>query len=109
MFTAQVILRYPLVGRVLLRQPKDEPWTDTTILFEYLVHADGSNLNNSFEHRWAIHDNPPNQDFYNWTGRCLSAGKVYNPYKIDFDINAPEKTCTFSNLALCRVGDLSTR
>lgn len=82
MFTAQVIFRYPTVGRILFRQPRDEPWADTTILTEYLVHADGANLNNSAEHRWAIHDFPPGKDFYNWTGRCLSAGPVYNPHKV---------------------------
>lgn len=109
MATAQVILRYPLVGRVIFRQPKDEPWTDTTVIFEYLVHADGANLNNSFVHRWAIHDSPPNQDFYNWTGRCLSAGKVYNPYKVDFDPKAPDATCSFVNPDKCRMGDMSTR
>ncbi|XP_077282996.1 superoxide dismutase family protein Rsod [Arctopsyche grandis] len=109
MYTAQVILRYPLVGRVILRQPKDEPWVDTSILFEYLVHADGSNLNNSFQHRWAIHESAPNQDFYNWTARCLSAANVYNPFKVDFDPKATENSCSFSNLAVCRVGDLSTR
>lgn len=65
-----------------MRQVRDEPWTDTGILIEYLVHADGANLNNSAEHRFAIHELPPGKDFYNWTGRCLSAGDVYDPYKV---------------------------
>lgn len=29
-----------------------------------------------------IHDNPPGKDYYNWTGRCLSTGEPYNPYKV---------------------------
>lgn len=82
MFTAEVLFRYPIVGRVLFRQPRDEPWVDTTIIVEYLIHADGSTLNKSLDHRWAIHHHPPGMDFYNWTGRCLSAGDVYNPYKV---------------------------
>lgn len=82
-FTAQVIFRYPTVGRILFRQPKEEPWADTTMLIEYLVHADGASLNNTADHRWAIHDTPPGKDFYNWTARCLSAGAIYNPYKVN--------------------------
>lgn len=95
------------MGRVLFRQPKDEPWADTTILIEYLVHADGATLNTSMNHRWAIHENAPGKDFYNWTGRCLSAGQIYNPYKIDLD-NKTEQ-CSMDSIGLCRIGDLSTR
>lgn len=95
-FTAQVIFRYPTVGRILFRQARDEPWTDTSILVEYLVHADGANLNNSAEHRWAIHDLPPGKDFYNWTGRCLSAGPVYNPYKVSVIAKKSDKVHTWS-------------
>lgn len=102
-FTAQVLFRYPVVGRILFRQPRDEPWTDTTVFFEYLVHADGSNTNNSAEHRWAIHENPPGKDFYNWTARCLSAGSIYNPYKvrnyIGFDVK-PLKNFTILSIIL---------
>lgn len=47
-----------------------------------MIHADGSQINNTGEHRWAIHDLPPGKDFYNWTARCMSAGGVYNPYKV---------------------------
>lgn len=67
---------------MLFRQVKDEPWADTSILIEYLVHADGATLNSSVNHRWAIHEFPPGKDYYNWTGRCLSAGAVFNPYKV---------------------------
>lgn len=51
MMTAQVIFRYPIVGQIILRQPKDDPQADTTIIVENLVHADGSSLNNSAGHR----------------------------------------------------------
>lgn len=46
------------------------------MLMMFQVHADGSNVNNTFEHRWAFHEHPPGKDYYNWTARCLSAGKV---------------------------------
>ena len=52
MTTAEVIFRYPLVGKIIFRQPKNEPEMDTTIIVEQLIHADGSTLNNSMEHRY---------------------------------------------------------
>lgn len=82
MITAEVLFRYPIVGRILFRQPRDEPMLDTTVLIEYLIHADGSTLNSSDSHRWAIHLDPPGKDFYNWSERCLSTNHVYNPYKV---------------------------
>ncbi|KAK9881797.1 hypothetical protein WA026_017312 [Henosepilachna vigintioctopunctata] len=109
-FTAEVLFRYPTVGRLLFRQIKDEPWADTSILIEYLVHADGASLNNSFGHRWAIHEFPPGKDFYNWTGRCLSSGQVYNPFQVDFDNKSdPMETCNLKSVGICRLGDLSSR
>lgn len=82
MVTGQVLFRYPIVGRILFRQPRDDNTLDTTIIVEYLIHADGSTLNSSESHRWAIHHDAPGKDFYNWTGRCLSTNHVYNPYKV---------------------------
>ncbi|XP_043461697.1 uncharacterized protein LOC122498151 [Leptopilina heterotoma] len=104
--TAQVIFRYPLVGRIIFRQPTDEPEMDTTILIEHLVHADGTSLNNSAEHRWMIHDFPPGKDYYNWTARCLSAGAPFNPYKIESGLNQPSQ-CSANEITLCRLGDLT--
>lgn len=37
MSSAEVIFRYPLVGRVVIRQPQRKPWEDTTIIIEELV------------------------------------------------------------------------
>lgn len=88
MITAEVLFRYPLVGRILFRQPRDDPKLDTTIIVEYLIHADGSTLNSSESHRWAIHHDAPGKDFYNWTGRCLSTHQVYNPYKVSPNRNS---------------------
>lgn len=109
MSTAQVLFRYPIVGRILFRQPKDEPLADTTIIAEYLIHADGSTMNNSDAHRWAIHFEPPGKDFYNWTGRCLSAGHVYNPYKISFNGNNIEDRCTNDRGGACKLGEIGIR
>lgn len=109
MFTGQVLYRYPIVGRILLRQPQEEPWADTTLIIEYLIHADGAALNNSDSHRWAIHLEPPGLDFYNWSERCVSAKQVFNPYKVEFDKKAPEDKCKPSDSHLCRLGDLWNR
>lgn len=103
MFTAQVLFRYPIVGRILFRQPKEDPSADTTIITEYLIHADGSALNNSDAHRWAIHHEPPGKDFYNWTGRCLSTGHVYNPYKVSVnDASQSRSISKLMSLFICR-------
>lgn len=53
-----------------------------------------------------IHDNPPGRDYYNWTARCLSAGNPYNPHKIEWDSNHPER-CSTNEITLCRLGDLT--
>ncbi|XP_076297419.1 DNA-directed RNA polymerase II subunit RPB2 isoform X3 [Lasioglossum baleicum] len=106
MITAQVIYRYPIVGRITFRQPQNDPQMDTTIIIEYLVHADGNALNNSASHRWMVHDNSPGKDYYNWTGRCLSTGDPYNSYKVEWDSTHPEY-CSLDEITLCRVGDLT--
>jgi hypothetical protein len=109
MYTAQILFRYPIVGKILLRQPKEEPWEDTTVIFEYLIHADGSHQNNTENHRWAINLEPPGKDFYDWQNRCISTGEVYNPYKVSFNQKAPEEKCTPGFKDLCRLGDMSNR
>ncbi|VVC90046.1 unnamed protein product [Leptidea sinapis] len=109
MSSAIVIYRYPIVGTVIFRQPLGRPWEDTTIIIENMIHSDGANINNTVEHRWAIHENPPGSDYYNWTGRCLSTGRVYDPHKIDTDTRHPEQYCRPGMEGLCRVGDFTTR
>ncbi|XP_055586324.1 uncharacterized protein LOC129738996 [Uranotaenia lowii] len=107
--TAQVLFRYPIVGRIVFRQIKDEFWSDTVVVFEYLIHADGSTVNNTAEHRWAITDSPPGKDFYDWQNRCVSSGQVYNPQKVSLGNMNWEETCTSYSPELCRMGDLSNR
>lgn len=109
MTTAQVLFRYPIVGRMLFRQPKEDPSADTTIIVEYLIHADGSTMNTSDTHRWAIHHEAPGKDFYNWTARCLSAAHVYNPYKVTFNANKPADRCSSEHGGMCRLGDIGVR
>ncbi|XP_046973148.1 uncharacterized protein LOC124539833 isoform X2 [Vanessa cardui] len=109
MSSAQVVFRYPIVGRVILRQPLERPWEDTTIIIESMVHADGASINNTFEHRWAIHEHAPGKDYYNWTARCLSAGRVLQQKDMEVDARSPERSCSSAHEGLCRLGDFTTR
>lgn len=105
MQTVEILYRYPIVGRILMRQPKEQPWEETVILFEYMTWADGNIPIDTYDHRWGIHENPPGKDFYNWTGRCLSAGATFNPYRLD----TKPTDCKESQSEMCRLGDLGSR
>lgn len=107
--TAQVLFRYPIVGRIIFRQIKEEFWSDTAVIFEYLIHADGSTMNNTAEHRWGIMEQAPGKDFYDWQNRCVSAGGIYNPQKVSQGSSNWEDRCTTHSPELCRMGDLSNR
>ncbi|XP_031640527.1 uncharacterized protein LOC116352238 isoform X2 [Contarinia nasturtii] len=109
MVTAQVLFRYPIVGKILFRQPRDDPLHETTIIIEYLIHADGSSLNTTKDHRWAIHSNPPGKDFYDWQNRCVSTNQIHNPYKVSFNPDDPSRTCSKEYATSCRLGDLTHR
>ncbi|XP_017091861.2 uncharacterized protein Rsod [Drosophila bipectinata] len=109
MITAQVLFRYPVVGRVIFRQAAEEPWQDTTMLFEYLIQADGSTQNTTFDHRWAIHSAAPGKDFYDWQQRCISAGPVFNPYRVDWGNRSADDFCQPHLPAMCRLGALDAR
>lgn len=107
MQTAQVLFRYPIVGKILFRQPQHHPWHETTVIIEYLIHADGSSVNNTNDHKWSIHMHQPDKDFYSWQNRCISTGDIINFYKVSYDAKNPEKTCNYDSVELCRLGDLS--
>ncbi|XP_063389539.1 uncharacterized protein LOC134675251 [Cydia fagiglandana] len=107
MTTAEAVFRYPLVGRVLFRQPQERPWEDTTIIIESLIHADGANVNDTFGHRWALHERAPGADWYNWSRRCESAGNEWEPRGLQVDPRQPDLYC--GHAPLCRLGDLTTR
>lgn len=79
------------------------------MLFEYLIQADGSSQNSSYDHRWAIHSNPPGKDFYDWQQRCVSAGAVFNPFKVDWGNRSVDDFCQPQRPAMCRMGALDTR
>lgn len=103
--TAIATFTYPVAGRIIFRQPQDEPFEDTLIFVESLIYSDG-NKNDTFDHKWHVHNNIPGRDYFNWTGRCLSAGGHFNPYKIDLEPRAYSE-CSNEHLPhRCEVGDL---
>ena len=78
---AVVVFRYPIVGEIMMEQDRDDPYEDTTLFVGPLVYSDG-NHNTTGDHEFRIHKDPPGKDFYNWTGRCTSAGPRFNPYRV---------------------------
>nr|XP_018907893.1 PREDICTED: uncharacterized protein LOC109037571 [Bemisia tabaci] len=106
--SAEVTFQYPLAGRIMFRQSLDEPQADTTIIVEYLVHSDGTSLNDTKDLSWQIHENPPGKDFYNWTARCVSAGKLFDPHKISM-FNKKSFCAAGDDRKYCSVGSISTR
>lgn len=103
--TVEILYKYPIVGRILMRQAKEQPWEETIIIFEYLILADGNPPVDSTGHRWGIHEHPPGKDFYNWTMRCVSAGATFNPHHLDTILGE----CGHDHPDLCRLGDLGSR
>lgn len=91
---------------MLFRQPTNAYWEDTTIIIEYIIHADGGSLNTTHNHRWAIHNHLPGKDFYDWQNRCLSTGDIFNPYNLYSDLEDEKKTCSKDFNIACRTGDL---
>ena len=79
--TAMATFTYPVGGRIMFRQEAGNPLADTLVYVEGLLYTDGSK-NKTDGHSWHVHVDVPGKDFFNWTGRCLSAGGHFNPYRI---------------------------
>lgn len=80
--TAEVIFQYPISGKIVFRQLVNQEYADTVVIIESLVYSDGSSQADTFYHNWTINENPPEKDYYDWQNRCLSAGPVYNIFKV---------------------------
>lgn len=104
--TAIARFNFPLVGHVIMKQEMDKPRAETTVFVD-LSYSDG-NGNDTRDHKWAIHDKIVGLDFYNWTARCLSAGDLFNPFKIGSG-RGYSKECSFNNPYRCVVGDLTSK
>ena len=103
--TAVATFTYPIVGKIIFRQNANNPYDDTSIFIESLVYSDGTK-NDTIDHKWHVHVDVPGTDFYNWTGRCLSAGRHYNPYRVNLDSSVYSECVNEHNHMRCEVGDL---
>ena len=103
--TAVATFTYPVVGKIFFRQNANNPYDDTSIFVESLVYSDGSK-NETIDHKWHVHVEVPGTDFYNWTGRCLSAGRHYNPYRVNLESSVYSECSNEHNPLRCEVGDL---
>ena len=77
---------------MIIRQEKDNPYGDTTVFVESLIYSDGTK-NDTADHKWHVHVEQPGSDYYNWTGRCLSAGGHFNPYRSCHQLNLISVFC----------------
>ncbi|XP_048486414.1 uncharacterized protein LOC105383835 [Plutella xylostella] len=118
MTTAEAVFRYPLAGRVTFRQPLRQPWADTSIIVDYLIHSGdfgGSFINTD---RWTIEDNDfpkkkrPHQLHRVAPPRhrrgCDSPRHVFEPLGLDL-VKFHRSCCEPGLEGLCRMGDLSSR
>ena len=65
--------------------------------------------NDTANHKWHVHTHLPGKDYFNWTGRCLSARGHYNPYGVDADDNL-YNDCVNDRVPLkCELGDLASK
>ncbi|XP_023224241.1 uncharacterized protein LOC111625338 [Centruroides sculpturatus] len=93
---------HPVVGRVVFKQQAGNPWGETTV-HAWLSYSDGTQ-NNTENHRWDIHESEAGRDFYNWSKRCESAGKDYNPHFVG---TKKYERCNQDNPLRCKLGDLT--
>ena len=102
--TARATFYYPVVGHVIFRQEKDKPFSETTV-FADLSYSDGS-INNTDSHAWHIHEFAPGRDFYNWSRRCESVGRNYNPFNVG---TIKYSKCGKDNPFRCELGDMTSK
>jgi len=62
LITAVAKFTYPIAGRVIFRQVKEEPFSDTFVYVESLIYSDGSK-NDTRDHRWQVNVQIPGELF----------------------------------------------
>eukprot|EP00096_Caligus_rogercresseyi_P009025 TRINITY_DN2990_c0_g1_i1.p1 TRINITY_DN2990_c0_g1~~TRINITY_DN2990_c0_g1_i1.p1 ORF type:complete len:1002 (-),score=161.09 TRINITY_DN2990_c0_g1_i1:221-3226(-) len=102
---AEAQFTYPIAGKIIFEQDGSNPNSDTSIFIQGLVYSDGSK-NDTRDHHWHVHVLSPGKDFYNWTGRCNSAGSHFNPYNVPSDENEYNTCINEKNPFKCQSGDL---
>eukprot|EP00094_Tigriopus_californicus_P005910 TCALIF_05695-PA protein Name:"Similar to sodE Superoxide dismutase [Cu-Zn] 5 (Dictyostelium discoideum)" AED:0.01 eAED:0.01 QI:0/-1/0/1/-1/1/1/0/1143 len=108
MLTAVAEYTYPIAGRIIFRQELEDPFSDTQVFVESLVYSDGSK-NGTTDHPWHVHTAIPGKDYFNWTGRCLSAMDHFNPYDVSLEDNVYNECRNDHTPYRCELGDLANK
>ncbi|XP_052229101.1 uncharacterized protein LOC127843264 [Dreissena polymorpha] len=104
MTTAYAKFTYPVIGMLVLRQPKDQWYADTQIYVELDYGTDSSTT--TVNHNWHVHQYLAGPDFMAQESRCSSAGAHFNPYGVDMSSNYSIE-CNSEKPFRCELGDLS--
>ena len=104
MTTAYARFTYPVIGYIVLRQPKDMWFAETQVYVE-LSYANGY-PSKTTNHSWHVHETSIGDDMMSQTGRCKSVGPHYNPYSVYLSGDYISM-CNSYNQFRCEVGDLS--
>ncbi|XP_060606664.1 uncharacterized protein LOC132758969 isoform X1 [Ruditapes philippinarum] len=104
MTTAYARFTYPVIGYIVLRQPKDMWYAETQIYAE-LDYAAAS-TSPTVNHNWHVHETSMGDDMLSQTGRCQSVGPHYNPYSVYLSGDYTTM-CNSYNQFRCELGDLS--
>lgn len=104
MITAYARFTYPVIGYMVLRQPKGKWFSETQIYAE--LNYGTSSTTRTLNHNWHVHASPMGNDMLNDTQRCQSVGPHYNPYSVQLSGNYTTE-CNPDNPFRCELGDLS--
>ena len=100
--TLQSVFTSPIVGKIVIRQPANDPLGDTSVWVE-VAYADGSDT--TLKHNWHIHQQRVANDYLSTDGRCSSTAGHDNPFGVELANNYAE--CTPDNPGRCELGDLT--
>lgn len=104
MNVAHATFTYPVIGHIVLRQPKGMWYAETQIYME-LNYGTMSTVQ-TMNHNWHVHELPMGDDMLSAVNRCQSVKGHYNPYQVDLS-GSYTSMCSAENQFRCELGDLS--
>ncbi|XP_030053408.1 uncharacterized protein LOC115466359 [Microcaecilia unicolor] len=103
MTTAVAVFRKTLVGRIVFRQLKNNPYADLSIFIE--LSYSNSSVPTTTNHNWHVHEFPISTEMDSSTKACASTHGHFNPSSVS-NINYNLECHPFSPFR-CEVGDFS--
>lgn len=104
MRTAYARFTYPVIGYIVLRQPKNMWYAETQVYVE--LNYGSSSSARTVDHNWHVHQVPIVDDMLSSTSRCHSVLGHYNPYNVNL-LGDYGSMCSADNQFRCELGDLS--